>query len=134
MAPHLISESVPIATVDDVFNACLIRGNAADEIMFYGRGAGKPTASALMGDIIDAIQHRDKRRDLGWSEAAELADSDELPMKWYLRGSFTVSDAQTVCGPVEEVAANAVITAPLTVADAKAAAEKLGGAAMLRVL
>ena len=55
-------------------------------------------------------------------------------MKWYLRGSFTVSDAQTVCGPVEEVAANAVITAPLTVADAKAAAEKLGGAAMLRVL
>ena len=134
VAPHLISESVPIATVDDVFNACLIRGNAADEIMFYGRGAGKPTASALMGDIIDAIQHRDKRRDLGWSEAAELADSDELPMKWYLRGSFTVSDAQTVCGPVEEVAANAVITAPLTVADAKAAAEKLGGAAMLRVL
>ena len=103
VAPHLISESVPIATVDDVFNACLIRGNAADEIMFYGRGAGKPTASALMGDIIDAIQHRDKRRDLGWSEAAELADTDELPMKWYLRGSFTGSDAQTVCGPVEEV-------------------------------
>lgn len=134
VAPHLVSEKLLLASVDDVFNACMIRGNAADEVMFYGRGAGKPTASALMGDVIDAIQHREKRRELGWSECADLADSALLPMKWYLRGDFTAADAQAVCGEVEEIAPNAVITAAMTEIDAKAAAEKLSAAAMLRVL
>ena len=123
VAPHLVSEKLLLASVDDVFNACMIRGNAADEVMFYGRGAGKPTASALMGDVIDAIQHREKRRELGWSESADLADSALLPMKWYLRGDFTAADAKAVCGEVEEIAPNAVITAAMTEIDAKAAAE-----------
>jgi homoserine dehydrogenase len=134
VAPHLVSEKLLLASVDDVFNACMIRGNAADEVMFYGRGAGKPTASALMGDVIDAIQHREKRRELGWSESADLADSALLHMKWYLRGDFTAADAKAVCGEVEEIAPNAVITAAMTEIDAKAAAEKLSAAAMLRVL
>ena len=55
-------------------------------------------------------------------------------MKWYLRGAFSVADAKAVCGEVEEVAEGAVITAPMKEADAKAAAEKLGAAALLRVL
>ena len=134
VAPHLVHESSPIAGVDDVFNAVLIRGNAVDEVMFYGRGAGKPTASALIGDVIDAVAHREKRRDLGWSEPAQLADPAELSMKWYLRGAFSAADAKAVCGDVEEVAEGAVITAPMAEADAKAAAEKLGAAALLRVL
>lgn len=134
VAPHLVHESSPIAGVDDVFNAVLIRGNAVDEVMFYGRGAGKPTASALIGDVIDAVAHREKRRDLGWSESADLADSAELAMKWYLRGAFSAADAKAVCGDVEEVAEGAVITAPMAEAAAKAAAEKLGAAALLRVL
>ena len=134
VAPHLVSEKLLLASVDDVFNACMIRGNAADEVMFYGRGAGKPTASALMGDVIDAIQHREKRRELGWSESADLADSALLPMKWYLRGAFSIADAQAVCGEVVEVAEGAVITVPMVEAEAKAAAEKLGAAALLRVL
>ena len=134
VAPHLVHESSPIAGVDDVFNAVLIRGNAVDEVMFYGRGAGKPTASALIGDVIDAVAHREKRRDLGWSESADLANSAELAMKWYLRGEFSAADAKAACGDVEEVAEGAVITAPMAEADAKAAAEKLGAAALLRVL
>jgi homoserine dehydrogenase len=134
VAPHLVHESSPIAGVDDVFNAVLIRGNAVDEVMFYGRGAGKPTASALIGDVIDAVAHREKRRDLGWSESADLANPAELAMKWYLRGEFSVADAKAACGDVEEVAEGAVITAPMAEADAKAAAEKLGAAALLRVL
>lgn len=134
VAPHLVSEQKLLAGVDDVFNACMIRGNAADEVMFYGRGAGKPTASALMGDIIDAVQHREKRRELGWSESADLLPSAELPMKWYLRGSFDAEAAKAVCGEAEKVADGAVITAPMKEADAKAAAQRLGAAAMLRVL
>jgi homoserine dehydrogenase len=134
VAPHLVHESSPIAGVDDVFNAVLIRGNAVDEVMFFGRGAGKPTASALIGDVIDAVAHREKRRDLGWSESADLANSAELAMKWYLRGEFSAADAKAACGDVEEVAEGAVITALMTETEAKAAADKLGAAVMLRVL
>ena len=135
VAPHLVRVSCPIATVDDVFNGIMIRGNAVGDVMFYGRGAGDlPTASAVMGDIIDALQHRQKRRDLGWSQGAELVSAAELPMKWYLRGSFSPADAQAVCGQIEELAEGAVITAPMPEAQAKAAAEKLGAVSMLRVL
>ena len=134
VAPHLVHESSPVAGVDDVFNAVLIRGNAVDEVMFYGRGAGKPTASALIGDVIDAVAHREKRRDLGWSESADLANVAELAMKWYLRGGFSADEAKAVCGDVEVIGEGAVITAPMAEAAAKAAAEKLGAAALLRVL
>lgn len=134
VAPHLVPESMMIANVDDVFNAVVIRGNAVDEVMFYGRGAGKPTASAIMGDIIDALAHREKRRDLGWTEPADLAGEDEIKMKWYLRGAFTAADAQAACGQVAEVAPGAVITEALTASEARAAADKLGAEAMLRVL
>ena len=134
VAPHLVHESSPVAGVDDVFNAVLIRGNAVDEVMFYGRGAGKPTASALIGDVIDAVAHREKRRDLGWSESADLADVAELTMKWYLRGGFSADEAKAVCGDVEVIGEGAVITAPMAEVAAKAAAEKLGAAALLRVL
>ncbi len=47
VAPHLIPEDNPIANVEDVFNAVMIRGNATGDVMFYGKGAGElPTASA----------------------------------------------------------------------------------------
>ena len=135
VAPHLVSESCPIATVDDVFNGIMIRGNAVGDVMFYGRGAGGlPTASAVMGDVIDAIQHRAKRRDLGWSQGADLVAAADLPMRWYLRGDFSLDDARTVCGQAEELAQGAVITGTMTEMEAKAAAEKLGAVSMLRVL
>ncbi len=101
VAPHLIHESVPISGVDDVFNAVLIRGNAVDEVMFYGRGAGKPTASALIGDVIDAVTHREKRRNLGWSEPADLADPGLLPARRYFRVRDSLRDVAVVCGQVQ---------------------------------
>lgn len=129
VAPHLVPEDCPIAPVDDVFNAVMIRGNAVGDVMFYGRGAGDlPTASAVMGDIMDALQHRAKRRDLGWSESADLASFDELVMPWYLRGSFA---APADCTPLSD---GAVITKPMCAADAKALSEKLGADALLPVL
>ncbi|MFM9414367.1 homoserine dehydrogenase [Peptococcus simiae] len=52
--PALIDKRHPLASVNDSFNAAFVRGDAVDEAMFYGRGAGKlPTASAVVGDIID---------------------------------------------------------------------------------
>ena len=124
VAPHLVPQDCPVAPVDDVFNAVMIRGNAVGDVMFYGRGAGDlPTASAVMGDVMDALQHRAKRRDLGWSESAELADFAGLSMKWYLRGDFTPPEGST------ELSGGAVIAGPMTAAQA----EKLGAAALLPV-
>jgi len=135
VAPHLVSESCPIATVDDVFNGIMIRGNAVGDTMFYGRGAGDlPTASAVVGDIIDIMQHREHRRDISWNESAELTKSCEIPMKWYLRGSFSNADAEAVCGKVEALDEGAVITAEMDETAAKAAAEKLGAVSVLHVL
>ena len=131
VAPHLVPQTSPISHVEDVFNGVSIRGNAVGEVMFYGRGAGDlPTASAVMGDVLDVIDHRAKRRNLGWSQGAELAAIEEIPMKWYLRGEFDAAAVEEA----EKIAENAVITAPMTEAQAKAAAERLGAAVMLRVL
>ncbi len=129
VAPHLVPEACPLAGVDGVFNAIMIRGNAVGDVMFYGRGAGDlPTASAVMGDVMDALQHREKRRELGWSESAELTELDDLVMPWYLRGGReTPADCRVLSG-------GAALTGPMTAQEAKALAEKLGAAALLPVL
>ena len=52
--PTLLPVSHPMAAVSNEFNAVFVRGNAVDELMFYGKGAGPlPTGSAVLGDIID---------------------------------------------------------------------------------
>ena len=41
----------------------MIDGNATGEVMFYGKGAGKlATASAVVADMLDSIEHKDNRR------------------------------------------------------------------------
>lgn len=56
--PMLIPEQHPLAAVRDSFNAVFVHGLACDDAMFMGRGAGKmPTASAVMGDVLDVMQH-----------------------------------------------------------------------------
>ena len=52
--PTMIPESFPIATVDGVFNALFVKGDAVGNTLFYGRGAGDmPTGSAVVADIMD---------------------------------------------------------------------------------
>lgn len=56
--PAFIPNGHPLASVNDVFNAIFVKGNAVGETMFYGRGAGeKPTASAVIADIIDIARN-----------------------------------------------------------------------------
>lgn len=51
--PMEIENSHPLAGVSNEFNAIYITGNAVDEVMFYGKGAGAlPTGSAVVGDIL----------------------------------------------------------------------------------
>jgi homoserine dehydrogenase len=52
--PTMLPKEFPIATVDGVYNALSITGDAVGSTLFYGRGAGDmPTGSAVVSDIID---------------------------------------------------------------------------------
>ena len=56
--PTLINKEHPMASVNDVFNAVFVHGDAVDDTMFYGRGAGEmPTASAVVGDVIEVARN-----------------------------------------------------------------------------
>jgi homoserine dehydrogenase len=53
--PMFVCNGNQISHVSDVFNAVSVYTDAAGELMFFGRGAGKlPTASAVLGDIMSA--------------------------------------------------------------------------------
>ena len=53
--PALVPLNNPLAAVRESFNAVLVDGESSGSLMFYGRGAGgEPTASAVLGDVIDA--------------------------------------------------------------------------------
>jgi len=56
--PALLPKNHPLASVNDVYNAIFIRGDAVGDVMFYGRGAGEmPTASAVVADIMNAARN-----------------------------------------------------------------------------
>lgn len=56
--PMLIPDNHPLASVNDSFNAVFVHGDAVDDTMFYGRGAGElPTASAIVGDVFDIVRN-----------------------------------------------------------------------------
>lgn len=56
--PVLLPQSHPLASVNDVYNAIFLHGDAVGDVMFYGRGAGSlPTGSAVAGDIIETARN-----------------------------------------------------------------------------
>lgn len=56
--PTMIPENHPLAAVNNSFNAVFVHGDAVDDAMFYGRGAGAlPTGSAVVGDIMDVARN-----------------------------------------------------------------------------
>lgn len=88
VAPHLVEEENPLSGVEDVFNAITVKGNAVGDVMFYGRGAGKrPTASAVVADVMDVAKHRKGPGELSWAPGGEdtVAPADALESRWYVR-------------------------------------------------
>lgn len=58
VAPMLIPQKHPLASVNDSYNAVFVRGDAVEDAMFQGRGAGElPTASAVVGDVFDVARN-----------------------------------------------------------------------------
>lgn len=88
VAPALISKDCQLSSVDDVFNAVMVRGNAIGDAVFYGRGAGKlPTASAVVADIIDAIKSEKTSLSLSWNDCKEniVVDYKTVSDAYYVR-------------------------------------------------
>ncbi len=85
--PAMVPAGHPLATVRDSFNAIFIEGEAVGELMLYGRGAGgKPTASAVLGDLVDAA-HNLRAGGSGRTAALDRAGVrpiDELSSEYYL--------------------------------------------------
>ena len=80
--PMVVLNDSLISHVNGVFNAVMVWGDGVDKTMFYGRGAGKlPTASAVLGDIIDAVKSNGTVDSQSW-EAVEdnsfVAGMDEF--------------------------------------------------------
>ena len=86
-APFLVREDHPLHSVQDVFNGVFVHGNMVDDLMFYGRGAGKfPTASAVVSDVMECAKNIGRNIGCGWSdEVMELADPMEDSYQYFVR-------------------------------------------------
>ena len=85
--PAMVPEDHPLASVRDSFNAVFIEGDASGELMLYGRGAGgRPTASAVLGDLIDAAMNLRRGAAAGPppTAAARIHPIGELRTAYYL--------------------------------------------------
>lgn len=55
--PTMVKDTHPLASVNGVYNAVYIYGDAVGETMFYGPGAGEmPTATSVVADLIAAAK------------------------------------------------------------------------------
>jgi homoserine dehydrogenase len=85
--PAMVPKDHPLASVRDSFNAVFVEGAAVGDLMFYGRGAGgSPTASAVLGDVIDAAlnRKRNSHATIGKLAKARIRPIDEVASEYYL--------------------------------------------------
>jgi len=108
VAPTLVRRGTPLADVQGPYNAVRVVGDAVGDTLFYGRGAGAmPTASAVVGDIVDVIVGRAALtfRALNlWAGAAgapPLLSGEQVRSRYYLR--YTVADRPGVIAAIARV-------------------------------
>ncbi|MEZ5412083.1 MAG: homoserine dehydrogenase [Acidimicrobiales bacterium] len=105
--PAMVPVDHPLASVRDSFNAVFVEGTAAGELMFYGRGAGgRPTASAVLGDVVDAAANRLRghHRPVPTGARAKIRSIDDLASAYYV--NLEVTDAPGVLAAVAGVFGN----------------------------
>ena len=91
--PAMVPNTHPLASVRASYNAVFIEGDAVGSLMFYGRGAGgNPTASAVLGDVIDAAVNLVKgtHGTIGTFAKAVIRPIDETTAEYLL--SLEVAD------------------------------------------
>jgi homoserine dehydrogenase len=105
--PAMVPMNHPLASVRDSYNAVFVEGDAVGQLMFYGRGAGGfPTASAVLGDVIDAAVNLQKKTfgSIGSFKRVPVMPIDETSSQ-YLIG-LDVEDKPGVLHAITGVFAN----------------------------
>lgn len=87
VAPCLLRAEHPLFSVNGVFNSIFVHGNMLGDAMFYGSGAGKlPTASAVVGDIVEEARNLDRNLGVMWSsEKLTLEDRRDVERRFFVR-------------------------------------------------
>ncbi|MGN0523942.1 MAG: homoserine dehydrogenase [Eubacterium sp.] len=105
VSPAVVFNGSQLASVNGVFNAILVRGDAVGDVCFYGQGAGKEaTASAVVADMVDCAVHVDKRKEFGWGEGSESYVVDEkeaIEMPFYVRAIASESQIKAIFSEVK---------------------------------
>lgn len=112
LQPSFVSRSHILASVNGVFNAVAVHGDAVGDAVFYGRGAGQdPTASAVVADLVEAASacgaEGKHRGFLPWSEGGSLVPIEDTETAYYVR--FDVTDRLGVIAEIAQVLAAAKI-------------------------
>jgi homoserine dehydrogenase len=102
--PAMVPLSHPLASVRESYNAVFIEGDAVGNLMFYGRGAGGfPSASAVLGDLIDAAANLRKGSSatVGTLASVPIRPIDDACSEYYL--NIEVADRPCVLAAVAGV-------------------------------
>ena len=86
-APFLVRADHPLHSVQDVFNGVFVHGTMVDDLMFYGRGAGKfPTASAVVSDVMECARNIGRTVRFLWDdEIMKLSDPEAESYRYFVR-------------------------------------------------
>ena len=138
VAPVMIGKDHPLYSVSDVFNGILVKGNMLGTSMFYGSGAGMlPTASAVIADIIEAVQNRNRHVEMGWDDSRlAIAPIETSSCRFFIRikgiAEERLAEVQKVFGDVTVIELDhmdefAVVTDVMTEAEYEKKAKELSG-------
>lgn len=111
VAPFMVDSNNALYCVNDVFNGIFVHGNMLGDAMFYGSGAGKlPTASAVVGDVVDAAKHLHDTIPTDWSsEPLEIMPVEEISGRFFVRAKdATVESIEKAFGEVELIELDAL--------------------------
>ena len=102
--PAMLPRTHPLASVRGAFNAVFVKGDNAGELMLYGLGAGgRPSASAVLGDLIDAAHHLRTGAPARFVPRLRptIRPTDDLRYAWYL--NIDVADRPGVLAAVAQL-------------------------------
>jgi homoserine dehydrogenase len=107
--PTLVKQSHPLASVNGVFNAVYVYGEAVGETMFYGPGAGElPTATAVVSDLVTVVKNMklgvNGRGMVAPYKEKKLKTDEEILAKYFIR--FIVDDKSGVLSQVTKTMAD----------------------------
>lgn len=107
--PTMIHKSHPLASVNGVFNAVYVHGEAVGETMFYGPGAGElPTATAVVSDLVTVVKNMklgvNGRGMVAPYKEKKLKSDDKILSKYFLR--IIVADKRGVLAQITQLLAD----------------------------